>query len=201
MKKILRITTTALALILLAARPGYGAEPAEDPFGMSLEENINLPRVPSKRSSAVKESADALRSALSKAGYNTGRLRHGEALMISLPCSELFRSNADTLSAEGVDRLSRLKLLDNYQAKYKLLIAVHTDDTGENGYADAITSQRANAIDDFLTEQLGLASMIIIPYGIGRDEPLETNETMAGRAKNRRVELYLIPQKALFSKK
>lgn len=188
-------------LIFAACFPAAITSWAVEPFELSLEENINTPAVPSKRHSTVKESADRLRSALDKAGFTVARLRQGEALMITLPCSDLFRSNAYTLSSEGIERLNRLSILDDLQAKYKVLIAVHTDNTGEDSYADTITARRANAIDDYLTDGVGLSSMIIIPYGLGRDEPLVTNDSISGRAKNRRVEIFIIPQEALYTKK
>lgn len=187
-------------LILAACFSAAVVSRAVEPFELSLEENINTPAVPAKRHSAVRESADRLRSALDKAGFTVARLRQGEALMITLPCSDLFRSNADTLSPEGSEKLRRLSILDEFQCKYKILIAVHTDNTGEDGYADAITARRANAIDDYLTDGVGLSSMVIIPYGLGRDEPLVANDSSSGRAKNRRVEIFLIPQETLYSK-
>ena len=193
--KLLRIIP--LFLSLLVAAPLFAA----DPFEMSLEENINNPDVPSKKHNSVKESVDRLRSTLEKAGLSAARLRQGEALMINLPCSSLFRSNETVLSPEGRKKLDGLKALDDLQDKYKLLIAVHTDNTGDEEYAESITADRANAIDDYLTETLTLDAMYIIPYGLGHDEPLVSDESVNDRAKNRRVELYIVPQESLFSHK
>lgn len=192
---ILRIIS--LFLIFFSVCALHAADPSE----LSLEENINTPTVPAKKHNSVKESVDRLRSTLAKSGLSVGKLRQGEVLMVSLPCSSLFRSNEITLSPEGCKKLDGLKVLDDIQDKYKLLIAVHTDNTGDEEYAESITADRANAIDDYLTETLDLDAMYIIPYGLGHDEPLVSDESVSDRAKNRRVELYIVPQDALFTRK
>lgn len=174
---------------------------AADPSELSLEDNLNNPTVPAKKHNSVKESVDRLRSILAKSGLTAGKLRQGEALMISFPCSSLFRSNEIVLSPEGRKKLDGLKILDDIQDKYKLLIAVHTDNTGDEEYAESITADRANAIDDYLTETLALNSMYIIPYGLGHDEPLVSDDSVNDRAKNRRVEIYIVPTDALFTRK
>jgi len=191
-----------VAAIYLSAAVICAAEPEPiDPFEISLEENIEYPVVPNKSKANVKEANERLRIAIERAGFKTSKLRHGEVLMINIPCDRLFRANAMTLSPEGRVMLDKLAILTEYNGKYKMLIAVHTDDTGDEKYADAITSDRANAIDDYLSEQTELKDMIIIPYGIGRDEPIGSNDSIKKRSLNRRVEIYLVPQEALYSKK
>lgn len=178
----------------------YAAEPTDNPLEMSLEGNIETPVVPNKNKTSVREANDHLRNSLERAGFQTSKLRQGEVLMINIPCDKLFRANSMTLSAEGQKLLSKLELLSGNQSKYKMLVTVHTDDTGDESYADIITSDRANEIDDYLSDKVGLTEMIIIPYGIGRDEPLNSNDSIKKRASNRRVEIFLVPQTALFSK-
>lgn len=177
-----------------------GTLSAADPSELSLEENINIPAVPAKKHNSVKEAIDRLRSSLEKAGFTTGKLRQGEALMINIPCSSLFRSNEIVLSPEGCKKLAGLRVLENLQDKYKLLIAVHSDNTGDDEYSEIITAERANAVDEYLTETLALNSMYIIPYGLSHDEPLAADDTVTGRATNRRVEIYIVPQEALFTR-
>lgn len=194
--KIKSLFIFTLFLFIFSVGPLHAA----DPFEMSLEENINNPTVPTKKHNSVRESVDHLRSTLEKSNLSAGKLRQGEVLMISIPCSVLFRSNETILSPEGRKKLDGLKILDNIQNKYKLLIAVHTDNTGDVEYAESITADRANAIDDYLTEALALNAMYIIPYGLGHDEPLGSDESVSDRAKNRRVEIYIVPQEALFTR-
>lgn len=182
--------------ILFAAQPGTEA----DPFELDLENNINTPVVPAKRQSIVKESIDRLKQLLEKSGFKASRLRQGEVLTFSITCDKLFKANATELSQQGISLLAKIKFPAEISGKYKLLIAVHSDDTGEPQYADALTAARANAIDDFLTAQLQGVEIIIVPYGLGHDEPLVSNDSVLKRAKNRRADFYLVPTSALFAK-
>lgn len=172
-----------------------------DQYELSLEENINFPVIPNKKRDLVKQDVLHIRQLFDNAGFTTGRLRQGEVLLITIPCCELFNSNSTQISKRGGQLLEKLDLLKGSIDKYKLLIAVHTDDTGEDGYADTLTAERANAINDYLDMDNKLKDMIIIPYGIGRDEPLKPNDSIKNRSINRRVEIYLIPLETLFSKK
>ena len=194
------IATLFLSLTLACADAVADDSAQPNPLELSLEENIEVPAVPSKNKPAVREANDNLRSELERSGFKTSKLRQGEVLMLSIPCEQLFRANSAIIAPEGEVILKKLELLANYHNKYKILIAVHTDDTGDESYADIITSDRANSIDDFLSRQAGLGQMITIPYGIGRDEPLVANDSIKKRSQNRRVEIYIVPQTALFSK-
>lgn len=190
------VCLTSLAFAASAAAP----EPETDPFELDLESNISLPAVPSKRQGAVKESIDRVKQQLEKAGFKCHRRRQGEVLQFTLPLEKLFRANETQLSRQGVNQLAKLKFPAEMSGKYKLLIAVHADDTGEQTYADALTAARANAIDDFISHQLQGVEIIVVPYGIGRDEPLVTNDSVLNRAKNRRADFYIVPTSALFAK-
>ncbi len=181
---------------LFAAQP----EPETDPFELDLENNINTPTVPAKRQAQVKESIDRLKQTLEKVGFKATRIRQGEALTFSITCDKLFRANASDLSKQGAELLAKLKFPDEISGKFKLLIAVHSDDTGEQQYADALTGARANAIDDYLTEHLQGVELVIVPYGLGHDDPLVSNDSVLKRAKNRRADFYLVPTAALFTK-
>ena len=197
-----RISYFAVACVLFGFSTAAAAtpEPDADPFELDLDNNINSPSVPAKRQSIVKESIDRLKQTLDKAGFKATRQRQGEVLRFTIPCERLFKANETTLSSQGINYLAKLKFPGEISGKYKLLIAVHADDTGEQSYADALTAARANAIDDFLTRQMQGLEIIIVPYGIGHDEPLVNNDSVLNRAKNRRVDFYLVPTAALFAK-
>ncbi len=199
-RKFISILTITIA-ILTIPNPIVADNVVVDQYELSLEENINFPVIPNKKRDLVKQDVLHIRQLFDNAGFTTGRLRQGEVLLITIPCCELFNSNSTQISKRGGQLLEKLDLLKGSIDKYKLLIAVHTDDTGEDGYADTLTAERANAINDYLDMDNKLKDMIIIPYGIGRDEPLKPNDSIKNRSINRRVEIYLIPLETLFSKK
>ncbi len=197
-----RLFTIAFAVCaaLMAGQPVFAADNDTDPTELSFEENINSPSIPSRKKEDVRSKIDQIRRNLERAGLKCTEQRQGEVLMVTIPCSTLFAPNSTELSAKSGETLGALRSLSSHAGRFKLIIAVHTDDTGDDIYADQITADRANAIDDFIAAQPGLSQMVVIPYGIGHDEPLTKNETMKARAANRRVELYIVPLESLYKK-
>lgn len=64
----------------------------------------------------------------------------------------------------------------------------HTDSIGSDSYNKDLSQRRANSVKDYLTSQ-GIAASRMQAIGYGEEQPIATNETAAGRAQNRRVEL------------
>ncbi len=159
----------------------------------SIEENIQHPQIPEKHRTAVAAQMDVLKNELKDAGYEISLVRSGEVVMVTIPCSALFSPNETSLSAKASAKLSGLKQFINRREDFKIVIAVHSDDTGDAVYADRLTADRANSIDEYFYKEDSNRETGIIPYGIGSDEPLVDNHGRANRAKNRRVEFYFIP--------
>ena len=66
----------------------------------------------------------------------------------------------------------------------------HTDSQGTDAYNQALSERRASAVAAYLLNR-GLAPNKLTSEGRGEREPVADNETDAGRAQNRRVELHL----------
>lgn len=190
MKKII------LSLILLcvsAAIPAVAADPdAVDEMSMTLEENIAYPRIASKKAASVREAMTELKRKFDDRKFRTGLERNGEVVSVTIPAADLFRANSRELSPEGRRLLEPLTRFVSHREQFKVLVAVHSDDTGDEQYSDDLTSARANAIDDYFNASAG-REVNLIPYGIGRDEPVGGNATVRSRAANRRVEIFFVP--------
>ncbi len=63
----------------------------------------------------------------------------------------------------------------------------HTDSQGPDDYNQSLSQRRAQAVVDVLVNQHGISASRLQAVGYGESRPVETNETDAGRAKNRRV--------------
>ena len=197
----LRNTLLVCALATASLTAAVGAEPTDpDQFELDFENNINTPEIPQKKRSSVKARIDELQADLERAGFKTSKVRQGEVLMVTIACERLFRANDVTLTDQGKALLRKFRLSDGAASKYKIIIAVHTDNTGEDAYADSITASRANSIDDFLNGRMAAIDITTVPYGLGRDEQLVSNDSLKNRAKNRRVEIYIVPTSAMFAK-
>jgi outer membrane protein OmpA-like peptidoglycan-associated protein len=73
----------------------------------------------------------------------------------------------------------------------RIEISGHTDDRGEDAMNLELSRQRAEAVKAYFTDR-SIAAGRIQTRGVGEAEPIESNETKKGRAKNRRIEFKLL---------
>lgn len=99
-------------------------------------------------------------------------------------------SRLDTSSREFLE-----KVFDTYlkNGEYRIILTGHTDSVGKPNDNLELSLQRARAAASYLGE-LGLSGEYIEVKGRGEEEPLVPNDTMEGRARNRRVEIKLVPK-------
>jgi outer membrane protein OmpA-like peptidoglycan-associated protein len=76
------------------------------------------------------------------------------------------------------------------QPNTEVRIIGHTDNTGSDAVNDPLSVQRAQAAKEYLAVR-GVNPNRILTAGRGEREPIADNRTEAGRASNRRVEIYL----------
>lgn len=69
-------------------------------------------------------------------------------------------------------------------------IVGHTDSTGSEAINNPLSRERAESVKDFLIDR-GVPASRVETVGRGEREPIASNETAEGRAKNRRVEIFL----------
>jgi outer membrane protein OmpA-like peptidoglycan-associated protein len=72
----------------------------------------------------------------------------------------------------------------------RLMIVGHTDNTGSDAVNNPLSVERAHSVRDYLVTR-GVANSRVETAGRGEREPIADNSTEAGRAKNRRVEIFL----------
>lgn len=128
------------------------------------------------------------REALERA-QAAGKLAEGK-FVYSLVLSDdavKFPLNGHQLSKEAEEKLTDFaERLKSENKNVYLEIQGHTDATGATVYNLKLGEDRAEAVRRFLNKQgIALNRMSTISYG--KDEPVDSNKTKAGRAKNRRV--------------
>jgi outer membrane protein OmpA-like peptidoglycan-associated protein len=97
-----------------------------------------------------------------------------------------FETNAAVLQAISSVELDALVRYLKNTLNAQILIEGHTDSTGSAAQNNVLSLQRANAIGDYL-QQKGIAANRIQRKGLGSTMPIADNNTVAGRAKNRRT--------------
>ncbi|MDY0746680.1 OmpA family protein [Paucibacter sp. R3-3] len=75
-------------------------------------------------------------------------------------------------------------------AAARVRIVGHTDNTGTDAINDPLSERRAESVRNYLVDR-GVSGGRIDTAGRGEREPIADNSTEAGRAKNRRVEIYI----------
>lgn len=96
-------------------------------------------------------------------------------------------------------------ILDQFAAGLKdqpnteIRIIGHTDNVGSDSVNDPLSLQRASSARNYLVDR-GVASSRVMIDGRGEHEPIADNSTEAGRAKNRRVEIYLAERQTVSSR-
>ena len=74
-------------------------------------------------------------------------------------------------------------------ARRRVIIEGHTDSIGSDRYNDDLSARRAAAVKTVLVRDYGVDEAWLSTAGYGERRPIENNDTISGRARNRRVEL------------
>ena len=102
-----------------------------------------------------------------------------------------FETNSDRLTASSVNDLDDAAQTLNDNPGVRVVIAGHTDSMGNDQYNLNLSQKRAEAVRAYLIDK-GVEGDRLIARGLGESEPVASNDTAAGRAKNRRVELRIL---------
>lgn len=122
--------------------------------------------------------------------------RVGEGIAVTFDSGLLFDFNSAAVKPAARQNLDNLaRSLDRYEGT-QLLIAGHTDSVGTDAYNQQLSERRARAAADYLIAQ-GVRASRLRTTGMGEGEPVAANDTEAGRAANRRVEVAIFAGDAM----
>ena len=102
-----------------------------------------------------------------------------------------FKRNSNELPDQAFDTLNRIADFLLQKPNASIDIRGYTDSTGNYSYNMSVSEFRANTIKIYLVGK-GVDSSKIKSAGLGPQDPIASNETAAGRRKNRRVEIEII---------
>lgn len=104
-----------------------------------------------------------------------------------------FRVNSAVLSAEAKEQLDALAEKAANAKAYMIEVTGHTDSTGNDAKNFQLSQQRAEAVIQYLAVRHKIPTRrFITPMGYGKTEAVADNQTAAGRAQNRRVEVKIL---------
>ncbi len=98
-----------------------------------------------------------------------------------------FEFDSDRLLPESKVILKEVAETLNAYPQIKVDVEGHTDSIGTDAYNLGLSERRSIAVQQFLSTN-GVTKGRLRPVGYGESNPIDTNETEAGRENNRRVE-------------
>jgi len=111
-----------------------------------------------------------------------------DGILVQLKDDLLFDTDSDVIKPEAVDQLAQL---GDVLAKYPddhIQVVGFTDASGRLAHNEELSQRRAEAVRKVLVER-GVSEKQALALGMGPKQPIASNTTPSGRAKNRRVEV------------
>lgn len=102
-----------------------------------------------------------------------------------------FEFGTDVLTEASLPELERLYQFVENNPDIAIELGGHTDDKGDAAFNLRLSEKRANAVKNFLLDK-GVEEERLTAVGYGESSPVASNETVEGRAKNRRTELKIL---------
>lgn len=136
---------------------------------------------------------EAFRTRLRGSGVSVRRV--GNELILTMPGDVTFATDSAQISPRFGPVLDDVAdVLQTYPATYVNVIG-HADSRGDAGYNQRLSERRASAAANELIMRGVMADRFYVA-GMGESQPIASNDTDAGRAANRRVEITIAPHTA-----
>ena len=126
------------------------------------------------------------------AGTGIDVSRDGDVIKLNLPDGVSFDFNRTDIKPQFYPSLNTVANTLREYNQTVVEVSGHTDDVGSDAVNQRISEQRANAVASYLMAQ-GVQRERLETVGMGKRFPIADNATEQGRARNRRVEIRLLP--------
>lgn len=126
-------------------------------------------------------------------GTNVERV--GEGIIVSFGDGVLFATNSTELNNAAYNSMDKLVSVLNQYPDNDVEVDGHTDSRGTAEYNQTLSQRRAETVTNYLASK-GIARNRMTAKGFGFTAPKATNETVEGRAENRRVEFQIFASEA-----
>ncbi|MEM6896368.1 MAG: OmpA family protein [Pseudomonadota bacterium] len=119
-------------------------------------------------------------------------IRDGNELIVRMPQDILFALNSAQLRPDLQGDIRSLAANLQRFPDSTVTVIGHTDNTGDAGFNQNLSQQRAESVERILLAE-GVSGFRIRSFGRGENEPIATNLTPEGRQQNRRVDIVISP--------
>ena len=190
------ILAVLVALFITCPVSSFARDDVDDIYELSLDENLATPEIKNdKQADKIQDFQYDMAVAFKRSNYDVEIMRDDEVIVITIPASQLFNPNDTVVNSVGEALLKPfLRMLKN-PGFYKMLLVMHSDNTGSSEYTLNLTRQRVNAIFDWFDENGSVD--YVVPYALGDTDPVVDNNSVENRKRNRRLEIFLVPEKTM----
>jgi outer membrane protein OmpA-like peptidoglycan-associated protein len=129
-------------------------------------------------------------------GAQVETVNEGQAIRVVFDSGILFATNKSDLNATSKTALTQFANSLKTNPDTDVQIYGHTDSSGSDAINIPLSKNRAGAVEKFL-EQQGIIASRMVTEGFGSSQPVGDNTTTAGKAQNRRVEVYILPNEKM----
>ena len=132
----------------------------------------------------------ALRRELAGTGVDV--VRQGDNITLNMPGNITFAFDSSNLQSQFYPTLNNVANTLHEYNQTVIEVAGHTDSVGAASYNQTLSVERAQSVANYLSSR-GVMQQRMIVTGAGETRPIASNDTEAGRAQNRRVEITIVP--------
>ncbi len=190
MRRIVRIVSEDEYNAWLAKQQSY--------YGSSIRGKDSDPNKGRLLEYEIRQNRDALNTAVESAvKAATGMSGNAGAPTTDLNLIRLdyvqFETGSNALTSDSKYQLDDLAEILQKYPQMKIELGGHTDNVGDPAVNKTLSQQRADIVKTYLTGK-GIAAARLTAVGYGSTKPADTNDTDAGRQKNRRTEFRITAQ-------
>ncbi len=124
--------------------------------------------------------------------YEARVFREGDSVFLRL-VGLTFDSGASQIKPENFDLLAKVEKAIDVFPRSELTIEGHTDAHGGDALNQKLSQARAESVQQYMINAMRIPSYRLIATGYGETRPVASNETAAGRARNRRIDIRIKP--------
>jgi outer membrane protein OmpA-like peptidoglycan-associated protein len=125
-------------------------------------------------------------------GVDVTEVDNGQAILVNLPEGVTFDVGSYSLKPQFRATLDEVARSLNQYPDSLIDVYGHTDSTGSDAFNQTLSENRARTVANYLITQ-GVSAARVRNQGFGETMPVADNATLEGRARNRRVEIKIVP--------
>lgn len=177
-----------MTLVSLACR----AETKSSQMHEDFTTELHTPAIPNKQVSNVTTFMSRQLKSFPRLSGAKVELIDDYIIKYTIKASRLFAPNEFSLLNQATEYLAPVLPFLRHYGKYKVILTMHTDDTGSDEYREILCDNRLLSLNDFFDTKIG-ARTLISSFSMSDSMPKFPNNSHKYRDENRRVDIYIIP--------